>query len=86
MLEILICSNTTVGPTTTPTPNNCQVLIYSNTHTITDANIQHSSVMKPKYSRSYSNLIDIKIVHSKSKNMKNQNADRKAENFILHEN
>lgn len=47
-----------LGHTTTPTLNNCQVLIYSCTHTITNANIQHSSIMKPKYFRSYSNLID----------------------------
>lgn len=27
-----------------------------------------------------------KIIHSKRKNMKNQNADKEAENFLLHKN
>lgn len=76
---------TQLGHTTTPTLSNCQVLISSCTHTITNANIQLSSIMKPKYFRSCSNLMT-KIIHSKRKNMKNQNADKEAENFLLHKN
>lgn len=42
------CSNgTETLHVTVSTTKNCQVLIYSCTHTITKANIQHSSIMKP---------------------------------------
>lgn len=70
--------------TTTPTINNCQVLIYSCTHTITNANIQHSSIMKLKYFKSYFNRH--KNNSQQEKEHEEPNCRQKAENFILHKN
>jgi len=65
-MQIVTCSNATgTLHLTISTTNNCQVLIYLCTHTIKNANIQHSSIMKPQYVRSYLYLIGIKIIHSR---------------------
>lgn len=57
------CSNGTgTLHVTLSTTKNCPVLIYSCTHTITKANTQHSSIMKPQYFRTYFNT-GIKISH-----------------------
>lgn len=50
---------------TISTIHNWHVLIYSCTHTITNASIQHSPIMKPQSFGSYFNFIGMKIIHSK---------------------